>query len=420
MRNESIYKLDDCTEFRQTLMARSPRVAHATALMLVLFLAAGVVWAALAEANLIVRAPGRVRPVSVPTQVFNAASGELLGASYGNRVVKVYVREGDHVEKGDRLLELDTQKVDTEIARQEEIIATGEEEVARLSQLQDLLQEQFTSAQEKRRAELDRLDEELELAARKRDSDIRLAKAEFEHAVQEADIAEQVATKVDLLKAKLAVEQLKEKLAQAELPVEQGGIEVLRRAIDVAEKDFEVKKQELALQLAAKQGEVSAARKQLEKLRIEKRQATLRASIEGVVTKGVVSEGDVLQPGNAVFELAKEQGFLFEAGVASADIGHIRVGMPVRIKLDAYHYHQYGTLDGEVVFVAPDSVTDDEAEVPVTAYLVRVELKDDDVGRGDYYGPVKLGMSGTAEIVTGKESILTLFFQKVRQSISID
>ena len=53
------------------------------------------------------------------------------------------------------------------------------------------------------------------------------------------------------------------------------------------------------------------------------------------------------------------------------------------------------------------------------AYLVRIELHANEVGRGDLRGPVKLGLGGTAEIVTGQESVLSILLNRIRQTISL-
>jgi len=41
------------------------------------------------------------------------------------------------------------------------------------------------------------------------------------------------------------------------------------------------------------------------------------------------------------------------------------------------------------------------------------------VGRGVFRGRVKLGMGGLAEIVTGRESLLSILVKQIRRSISL-
>ena len=125
----------------------------------------------------------------------------------------------------------------------------------------------------------------------------------------------------------------------------------------------------------------------------------------------------MLDPSKPAVEIAQQAGFLFEAMVPSEDIGHVKVGMPVRIKLDAYDYQRYGTLDGTVRFVSPDSEVPERQQKAV--YTVKITVPRDEFGRGENRGRVKLGMTGLAEIVTGRESVLSLLVKRIRQTISL-
>ena len=116
--------------------------------------------------------------------------------------------------------------------------------------------------------------------------------------------------------------------------------------------------------------------------------------------------GDLLSSGQPVVEIAEQKGFLFEVSVPSEEVGHLQVGMSARIKLDAFDYQKYGTLEGTVRFISPDSGVAEGQRAP--SYLVRIELAGEEVGRGDFHGRVKLGMAGQAEIVTGQEALRRL------------
>jgi HlyD family secretion protein len=112
-------------------------------------------------------------------------------------------------------------------------------------------------------------------------------------------------------------------------------------------------------------------------------------------------------------------------------VGDLRVGMPVQIKFDAYDYQKYGVLAGTVTYLSPDSTLADEKDqepevenrpgarnLPA-AFVVRVELHANEVGRNELRGRVKLGLGGTAEIVTGHETILAILLKRIRQTISL-
>ena len=118
-----------------------------------------------------------------------------------------------------------------------------------------------------------------------------------------------------------------------------------------------------------------------------------------------------------MLELARQEGSLFEGSVPSEEVGHLKVGMAARIKLDAYNYQQYGTVSGTVHFLSPDSGR--EGEERTVTFIVRIALSSDELGRGEYRGRVKLGMTGQADIVTGQRSLLALLVKRIRQAISL-
>src|SRR5262249_48267825 len=157
---------------------------------------------------------------------------------------------------------------------------------------------------------------------------------------------------------------------KARLPVDEARLEVLRRGLALAETDHALKREELAMKTAAKQGEVVAARLELANLELERRQAVLRAPGGGGGAGGGGGGGDVLEAGKTVVEIAEQKGFRFEVAVPSEEVGHLRVGLPAKIKLDAYDYQKYGTLDGRVVYIAPDSEVVEGHRGAV--YLVRI------------------------------------------------
>ena len=68
-----------------------------------------------------------------------------------------------------------------------------------------------------------------------------------------------------------------------------------------------------------------------------------------------------------------------------------------------------------LVFISPDSELHDDSTR--RTYTAKIALDSDQVFRGPQTG--QLGMTGTAEIVTGTERILSLLVRSIRQSISL-
>jgi multidrug resistance efflux pump len=413
--------LADCTTFRQALLARPPQLAHGTVVLLVALLGTALTWAALTEADLVVRAGGRVRPLATPQKVFNTARTDVLSASNGGRVVAVCAHEGDEVHEGDVLVRLDTGRLDKDIARRQQALQTAEDELARITRLGELSAAQAEQARAKANAELAHAEEELLRAKQRQAADVRLLQVELAAATDNEERLRRpspgAVAPADLVAASARTRTAREQLEKARLPVEDGKVKVLRQALTVTEKEAAVKRDELALRRATKQGEIEAARIELAALELERQHAVLRAPVAGIVTRGDVQVGDVLEPGKPVMEVAEQKGFLFEVMVPSEEVGHLHLGMPVRIKLDAYDYQRYGTLQGSVTAVSPDSSVGERQ--PTAAYLVRIAVAGNEVGRGEWHGRVKLGMAGQADIVTGRESLLALLVKRIRQTISL-
>ena len=63
----------------------------------------------------------------------------------------------------------------------------------------------------------------------------------------------------------------------------------------------------------------------------------------------------------------------------------------------------YGTIEGTVEYISADSIVNqDKGSV---AYLVKVTVDAREFGRGELRGSIKLGLTGQAEILTGRESL---------------
>ncbi|MEE8452837.1 MAG: HlyD family efflux transporter periplasmic adaptor subunit [Thermoguttaceae bacterium] len=392
--------------------------------LLALLLAAALTWMALTEANLVVRATGRVRPVSNHEDSSDDFSEEI-SCEIGGRVVAVRVDEGDRVREGDVLLQLDTTRIENRIATVKQTIQTGEEELEKLRLLEQLLVRHFDSAKRKAEAELAEVEEELASAGQRQAAGIRLAKLKLAETEDKERRTRKLAangavTQEQLVEAVTRAAEARERLREAELPVDQGKLDVLRRAIEVVHREHEVKRGELEIKRRAKLGEIETARLQLANLELDRRQAVVCASTDGVVTMVATKIGDIIEPGKLGITMARQKGFQFEVTVSNADVAHLRTGLPARIKLDAYDYQKYGTLAGTLKTLAPDSeVMEGPEGTQVAVYKVEITLSQDEVGRDEHHGPVRLGMTGQAEIVTDRESILTLLLRRIRQSISL-
>lgn len=420
MDSNQLLDLRDCTEFRQRLEAKTPPAVRIIMATLLLLVGAATTWAIAAKASLVVVAHGRIRPTESPNHIYTAVSPYIEG-----RVIEVLAKEGDQVSKGDLLLRLDTSMIDNEISKRTYAIEAGQAELEKLRQVVTLLDERTRVAKEQASAELNLLLAEHERAVSRRESEIRRAAAALDKSQDHARRTRQlfvkkVETESSWIEAQTQLSQDEEAVIQAKLPLDDSVIAVRRQAIELVDRDHHLRRAELAARIVSREGEIKAEEIELATRQYERHHADLRAPIDGVVISGNVKIGDILKSGQPVLEIAQEDSLRFEAQVSTEDVGDLREGMPVNIKLDAYDFQKFGTLGGSVSYISPDSQLADLTTGGKAFYQVKIDLKETHLSSGDLLGQVKLGMVGVAEIVTARESLLAILAGQIRKTIRVE
>src|SRR5690606_25855478 len=92
--------------------------------------------------------------------------------------------------------------------------------------------------------------------------------------------------------------------------------------------------------------------------------------------------------------------------VLNRDIGFVREGMPVEIKLETFPFTRYGLVDGEVKQVWRDAIQDEKQGL---VYKAQVALKQNRILVDRGWVPLTPGMSVQAEVKTGDRSIIDYF-----------
>jgi hemolysin D len=149
-----------------------------------------------------------------------------------------------------------------------------------------------------------------------------------------------------------------------------------------------------------------------------------RAPAVGVVLElGQRSIGSVAKEAEPLVTLVpRDNKIEAEVDVDSADVARLRVGDPVRVKLEALPFQRHGTIDGVVRVITENSFQPEKGATPAPS-------KDPD-GKGSFFrarvtlGPVALqdipkdfrlipGMTTTAEILVGKRTIISYLLDPV-------
>lgn len=150
-------------------------------------------------------------------------------------------------------------------------------------------------------------------------------------------------------------------------------------------------------------------------------QTDLTAPSRGLVKNiRVTTLGGVVRAGDTVMELLPTQsGLVLEAKVYPSDIAFVTVGQSANVKLDAFDSSIYGGFQGEVVYVSPDTLTEETQRGPQPYYRVHVKIgsKDFDSEKAQRM-EVRPGMTAQVDLVVGQRSILSYLINPVSKVMS--
>ncbi|MFM9967846.1 MAG: HlyD family type I secretion periplasmic adaptor subunit [Burkholderiales bacterium] len=153
--------------------------------------------------------------------------------------------------------------------------------------------------------------------------------------------------------------------------------------------------------------EVTGARKDTMERTILK--APMRGTIKNIRINTV---GGVISPGADILEIVPSEGNLrVEAKISPADVAFVRPGVRAVIKLTAYDYVIYGTLEGEVELISPDTLRDDKRANDQPFYRVLVRTNTSTLVKDGKPLQVLPGMQATVDIITGERTIWQYFMK---------
>jgi len=360
-------------------------------------LVAAVAWAALAKVDRIIRAESRVIPVG-REQVIASLEGGIL------RELKV--REGEAVSAGQALALLDPTRVEAQ---------QNEGRLRRLAMLATVVRLQAEASDRPLQFPKD-LDEMPQVTRSERDSyDAR------RRALNDAVASSQ--RNVALVEKELAMAQtMSAKGLLSEVEVMR-----LRRQVNdlnlVTKERMNRFRQDASAELVKAQTELTMqGEQQVVRDDILKR-TTLTSPVRGLVKNIRMNTlGGVVSAGAPVMEIVPvDEQVLVELRVKPRDIGFVRVGQAVEIKLSAYDFSVYGSLHGTVDTLSPDAIGDSDRNQPASGadsgwYRALVRADASKLKAGGKPLTVLPGMVGTAEIRTGQRTVLSFILRPMMKA----
>jgi hemolysin D len=228
--------------------------------------------------------------------------------------------------------------------------------------------------------------------------------------MQEKMVAQKFGAPIQLMEA-----QLRSKEVERDLELVGNREQEILRELAAAEAEktaFEKGwRQKTMEDLLAVSRERDALNEQLQKADKRHRLVTLVAPVDAVVLDiAKLSPGSIVKEAETFFTLVPLNAQLeAEVHIDSADVGYIKLGHPVHLKLDAYPFQRHGTLDAHIRTISEDAFRREAAAKSGADayYLSRITLNQTNLRNMTEGSRLLPGMTLTAEVVVGKRSVIS-------------
>ena len=166
-------------------------------------------------------------------------------------------------------------------------------------------------------------------------------------------------------------------------------------------------------------GQQKVASLEQELLKADTRHKLMRmiAPVDGTVQQLVVhTRGGVVTPAQALMAIVpNDDPVEIEAFIENKDIGFVRAGQEVEIKVETFQYTRYGTIHGQVRSVSHDAIEDEKRGL---VYSTRVAMERGSMDVDGARVRLSPGMAVTVEIKTGKRRVIEYFLSPLIEAVS--
>jgi adhesin transport system membrane fusion protein len=415
----------------EAVLKQSPLVSQILLWVIAAFIIAMLIWASQAEIDEFTRGEGKIVPSS-DIQVVQNLEGGILA--------KLLVSEGDVVERGQPLLQIDdtifastynervlqAQQLAVKAARlrAEANGTTFDEELAKLNgKFDEALVASERALYDSRLEEHQQQLEILKQKASQKYQELSSTRVNYKSLVEsyrllskelrftQPLVEEGAVSQVELLRLERQVTDLKGEMDRAEIAIDQ-----LESAYSEAKNSVVSHAQTFASESRAQLNEVEAELGRIqqsnEALEDRVKRTVVRSPMKGTIKQlKVKTVGGVIQPGMDLVEIVPfDDSLLVEARVLPRDIAFLHPTQPATVKFTAYDFSTHGGLPAKVVHISPDTIVDEEG---VSYYLVRLQTESSHLGKEDDPLPIIPGMTVQVDILTGKKTILDYILKPI-------
>jgi adhesin transport system membrane fusion protein len=382
-------------DLRESMLAQS---IPGTMIMLYLVAAVivgGLVWAKFARVEEITQGQGKVVPV-MREQIIQSLEGGILA--------DMHVKEGDVVEKGQLLLNIDPKRADSSYSEGLSKLIGLEAKVARLRAESNGTPLVFPADVQKDPTVV--LQETQAYKSRRQAVEDTVASLQRSYglAMNEINMTEPLAARgliseTEVLRMKRSANELQSQIVD-------------RRNKYRSDANDELSRLDL---------ELSQTKENLVGRADVLQRTTLVAPVKGTIKDiKITTIGGVIQPGAQIMSIVPyADQLIVEARIQPKDVAFLHPGLPATVKISAYDFGIYGGLKGHVIDVSPDTLQDDKAvagKPDSIYYRVQVLTDKSELVVAGKHLPIIPGMTGNVEIRTGEKTVLSYLLKPIFKS----
>jgi hemolysin D len=387
---------------------------------LVLFISIILPWSMLSKVDETGSARGRLEPKGQTTK---------LDAPVPGKVTAVKVKEGQQVKSGSTLIELDSKIVSADLQEARAKINGLKERLNNFQILENQLQmnlrvqrQQNQAAAAEQQALINQTQQRISLYQSQINSIQQLTAKDRSLVKRYRQFKQEgVVSGVQLDDAERRLIENSQNLQQALSDKEQQQTELNKQNStykkiahqgEQAEIEAERQLKEAQSQAIDTSSEITQAAKQISSLQHQLEQSQIEAPIAGTVFQlAIAHPGAVVQQSQLLARIApKGTPLILKAQMPTYESGFLRLGMPVKIKFDAYPFQDYGIVEGRLSWIAPDSKIPqqqpEQTAQQAETFELEIELDSTYIQTKNKRIALTPGQTATAEVIVRQRRLI--------------
>lgn len=392
-------------------------LGHTTFWIIVTLIFLTALWLFFGKVDVVVSARGKIIP-----------DGEIkIVQPLETGVIKnILVKEGDFVKEGQPLVEMDTSTTKPQLDALEKNLEYIKDDNERINALVDESNYTSKNPTEQKLFESSLMDLRTQLNAKK--NEIAQLEAQIQSAESErknyqnlltlnTDKEKRMMNVADIIAyneiEKVHAENLNYRTNISTLTSKISELNSLKQKI-VQESNYiksNFKTRHLS-ELSEKELKEISLESDIEQVKFKNRKQTITSPVDGYVNTLLIHTiGGVVTPAKEILSIVPVNTPLSaKVSVLNKDIGFVKEGMPVQIKIDTFDFQKYGMIEGVVKKVSKDSIEDKQQGLVYDVFITPVTKSLMVDGKSQN---ISTGMSLSSEIKVGKRRIIEFFIYPI-------